>query len=126
MRPHRRELFAGSAAVLAFSGFARHAQAQTQAVPEETYVNEVEGYGPLKPDPNGVLDLPEGFSYRIISQGGETMDDGLLVPQQFRRHGLFPPRRNQGRPGPQPRAQGLAARRTATGVPPASIRNAPA
>jgi secreted PhoX family phosphatase len=92
MRPHRRELFAGSAAALAFSGFARHANAQAaaQTPPVETYVNDVEGYGALKPDPNGVLDLPEGFSYRIISQGGETMDDGLLVPQNFDGMGCFP------------------------------------
>ncbi len=38
------------------------------------------GYGPLKPDPEGILDLPEGFSYKIISRTGEIMDDGLHVP----------------------------------------------
>ena len=38
------------------------------------------GYGPLQPDPSGVIDLPEGFTYRIVSRTGETMDDGLLVP----------------------------------------------
>lgn len=38
------------------------------------------GYGPLRIDPKGVLDLPEGFSYRAFSIIGETMDDGLLVP----------------------------------------------
>lgn len=81
MRPHRRELIAGSAAALAFSGLARSVAAQ--AASEETYVNQVEGYGPLIRDPNGVFDLPQGFSYRIISQGGETMSDGLLVPGQF-------------------------------------------
>jgi len=39
-----------------------------------------EGFGPLLPDPGGVLDLPQGFSYRIISVAGETMSDGLIVP----------------------------------------------
>ncbi len=34
----------------------------------------------LQPDPKGYLDLPEGFSYRIISKSGETMTDGLVVP----------------------------------------------
>ena len=38
------------------------------------------GFGPLKPDPDGILDLPEGFTYTIISRRGEEMDDGLLVP----------------------------------------------
>lgn len=39
-----------------------------------------DGYGPLIPDPAGILDLPEGFSYHVISKAGEEMDDGLLVP----------------------------------------------
>lgn len=37
-------------------------------------------FGPLIPDPNKVLDLPEGFTYAVISRVGETMDDGFLVP----------------------------------------------
>ena len=36
--------------------------------------------GPLVRDPAGVLDLPRGFSYRVISRWGDEMDDGLLVP----------------------------------------------
>ena len=87
MRLQRRDLLTGSAAAVAFAGLARsvHAQAAT----EETYVNEVHGYGPLVRDPNGLFDLPEGFAYRVISQGGETMDDGLLVPGQFDGMGCF-------------------------------------
>ena len=38
------------------------------------------GFGRLTPDPQGVLDLPDGFSYQIISRKGDEMDDGLLVP----------------------------------------------
>lgn len=38
------------------------------------------GYGPLLRDPNGILNLPEGFSYKIISRRGEKMADGLLLP----------------------------------------------
>ncbi|MFN3837586.1 MAG: alkaline phosphatase PhoX [Brevundimonas sp.] len=83
MHLHRRSLIASSAA-LAFSGLARSVQAA-----EETYVNEVEGYGALRRDPNGLLDLPQDFSYRIVSQGGETMFDGLLVPGQFDGMGCF-------------------------------------
>lgn len=70
----RRGLISTAAASLAFHGLAR-----AQAAPD-TYRNEVEGYGPLKPDPNGVLDLPEGFSYRIVSWAGQQMDDGYIVP----------------------------------------------
>ena len=35
---------------------------------------------PLKTDPKGYLDLPEGFSYKIISKKGDPMNDGLRVP----------------------------------------------
>ena len=38
------------------------------------------GYGPLVPDPAGLLDLPRGFTYRAISRFGERMDDGFAVP----------------------------------------------
>jgi secreted PhoX family phosphatase len=36
--------------------------------------------GPLRPDPNGILDLPEGFGYRVVSRAGATMSDELRVP----------------------------------------------
>jgi secreted PhoX family phosphatase len=39
-----------------------------------------QGYGPLQDDPKGILNLPAGFSYRIISRSGTPMADGLLVP----------------------------------------------
>ncbi|MCB0686394.1 MAG: DUF839 domain-containing protein, partial [Saprospiraceae bacterium] len=38
------------------------------------------GYGPLKDDPEGILNLPEGFSYKIISKKGSPMSDGFVVP----------------------------------------------
>ncbi len=40
------------------------------------------GTGAIKlvPDPKGYMDLPEGFSYKIISKAGSQMSDGLLVP----------------------------------------------
>ena len=37
-------------------------------------------YGPLLKDPNEYLDLPKGFSYKIISKAGDQMHDGLIVP----------------------------------------------
>lgn len=33
----------------------------------------VAGYGPLVPDPDGLLDLPAGFSYRIVTQSGDAL-----------------------------------------------------
>ncbi len=36
--------------------------------------------GVLRADPNGLLDLPEGFSYQVVSRAGEAMSDGLRVP----------------------------------------------
>lgn len=86
MRLDRRGLLTAGAAAFAFSGLARSVAAQ---VSSDTYLNEVHGYGPLLGDPNGMLDLPEGFSYQVISQGGETMADGLLVPGQFDGMGCF-------------------------------------
>jgi hypothetical protein len=47
-------------------------------------------YGPLLPDPEGMLDLPEGFSYKIISKQGDSMDDGLLVPGKQDGMATFP------------------------------------
>jgi uncharacterized protein len=41
------------------------------------------GYGPLVPDPAGLLELPAGFSYRIVSRTGDPMSDGLLTPGAF-------------------------------------------
>jgi uncharacterized protein len=37
-------------------------------------------FGPLVTDKAGLLDLPEGFTYKVLSKTGETMADGLLMP----------------------------------------------
>ncbi|WP_051096259.1 alkaline phosphatase PhoX [Streptomyces sulphureus] len=42
------------------------------------------GYGPLVPDPAGLLDLPEGFSYRVLSREGDALSSGEgRVPSHF-------------------------------------------
>ncbi|MCU0447693.1 MAG: DUF839 domain-containing protein [Microscillaceae bacterium] len=38
------------------------------------------GYGDLIPDPNKIMDLPKGFSYKIISRQGTQMSDGFFTP----------------------------------------------
>jgi len=85
----RRTVLSTGAAGLAFMGCARLASAQVSAG-AETYLNEVGGYGPLVADPNGILDLPQGFAYRVVSQFGEIMTDGLEVPYKADGMGCIP------------------------------------
>ena len=47
------------------------------------------GYGKLVQDPKGVLDLPLGFSYRVISSLGDAMTDGATVPDKADGMGCF-------------------------------------
>ncbi|GGF76837.1 alkaline phosphatase PhoX [Alteromonas lipolytica] len=58
-------------------GIFRQPQAAT-TIPMRTDV----GYGPLLKDPNGILALPEGFSYQVLSSFGELMSDGMRVPDR--------------------------------------------
>jgi secreted PhoX family phosphatase len=46
-------------------------------------------YGPLLPDPAGLLDLPQGFSYRVLSRLGDAMQDGNKVPDNADGMGCF-------------------------------------
>ncbi len=68
----RRFLSATSAAFAALA--ATGCRAATPTVPSAN------PYGPLLPDPGGLLDLPQGFSYRVISRLGDVMSDGAKVP----------------------------------------------
>jgi len=47
------------------------------------------GYGELISDPAGMLDLPSGFSYRVISSLGDAMTDGGSVPDKADGMGCF-------------------------------------
>jgi len=47
------------------------------------------GYGPLIADANGLIDLPAGFSYRVLSSLGDAMSDGGTVPDQADGMGCF-------------------------------------
>ena len=47
------------------------------------------GYGALVPDTEGLLDLPEGFSYRVLSSLGDAMSDGATVPDKADGMGCF-------------------------------------
>jgi uncharacterized protein len=69
----------GSADILAGSGSAPAA------------LRSSAGYGPLVPDPAGVLALPAGFTYRVVSQSGVTTTlDGAPTPSDPDGSGVFP------------------------------------
>jgi len=48
------------------------------------------GFGPLIDDPEGLLALPEGFSYTVFSRVGERMSDGFYVPARHDGMAAFP------------------------------------
>ncbi len=76
MNPSRRHFL--KSAVIVSAGFV---SLKTFATQNTFHSNPQKvGYGALKKDPNGILDLPEGFSYKIISRQGDKMDDGFLIP----------------------------------------------
>lgn len=90
----RRQFLQTAAASAAFSGLARYANAQITADAEgysnPGYASEITGYGPLRRDPAEVFDLPEGFSYKVISRAGDRMDDGLVAAGKMDGMGCFP------------------------------------
>ncbi|MEZ5276229.1 MAG: DUF839 domain-containing protein [Opitutaceae bacterium] len=80
MNSSRRRFLKQSALItLGFTGLGHFAQRMAAAGSAEAM--NLPGYGPLLPDPKGILDLPGGFTYRIISKAGDIMTDGLLVPK---------------------------------------------
>lgn len=80
MRFSRRS-FTASLAAGAFAALAR--------IPSAAGALAIDGYGPLREDPAGLLDLPRGFSYGIISQFGDRMDDGFVVGDRADGMGCF-------------------------------------
>ena len=48
------------------------------------------GFGELIRDPDQILDLPKGFSYRLFSPAGTKMDDGFFVPTRHDGMAAFP------------------------------------
>ncbi|MGN9757720.1 PhoX family protein [Streptomyces sp. SD31] len=74
-RTSRRQLLAGTGALgvsIAFAGNLTELFAGTAAAQNLGHT----GYGPLVPDPKGLLDLPEGFSYRVLSREGDKLRSG--------------------------------------------------
>ncbi|MDR7154801.1 secreted PhoX family phosphatase [Sphingobium xenophagum] len=82
----RRRFTVNMAAAL--GGLAVAGCAQRFAVLESAGIT-ASGYGPTVADPAGLIDLPAGFSYRVISQFGDRMSDGLVVPDRADGMGCF-------------------------------------
>ncbi len=75
-----RRTFGLGAASVAFSALTLTRIAKAQGTPAQDLVT----------DPAGILDLPEGFSYEIISELGDPMSDGFTVPDRADGMGCFP------------------------------------
>ncbi|MEU0372295.1 alkaline phosphatase PhoX [Streptomyces sp. NPDC006283] len=73
MSATRRQVLARTGAVgsgIAFSGAFAELFAGTAAARGNG------GYGPLFPDPDGLLDLPRGFRYKVLSREGDQLRSG--------------------------------------------------
>ena len=85
MATTRRQFLRSSAAVsLGFSGLYRLlgcATAEPPALPS---------FGPLVPDAGQFLDLPTGFSYKVLSRTGDALAQDLLVPGAHDGMAAFP------------------------------------
>jgi uncharacterized protein len=74
----RQFIRSGAAATAAFSGLASlTACGRNRSVPNRLSTSR------LVADTAGLLDLPPGFTYSVISTEGETMSDGLITPGDF-------------------------------------------
>lgn len=77
---NRRQFNQGILA-LALGGLATNLRAANMSA-LNLLLDGTKAYGPLLPDPAGALDLPKGFSYRVISKLNDVMKDGLPVPDR--------------------------------------------
>lgn len=75
MSATRRQVLARSGALgvgIAFTGALSELFAGTAAAQSLGHT----GYGPLVPDPKGLLDLPKGFRYKVLSREGDPLRSG--------------------------------------------------
>lgn len=80
----RRRFLTLAATSAAFGGLS-----QAVAQPAADHVDEIVGYGDLRADPAGLFDLPQGFSYRVVSSFGDPMSDGFVTPSKMDGMGAF-------------------------------------
>ena len=93
MRVHRRHFLKSAASMaVAAPAFGTIASCAGASGPDVAAAAPEVASSPLalQPDPNGWLDLPEGFSYVRFSNTGEEMSDGFLVPAMHDGMEAFP------------------------------------
>ena len=67
-----------SVASLSFTGLSSlfertaHAAVKADKIPSP--------FGEMRPEPQGILELPEGFSCKVLAKVGDPMSDGFFVP----------------------------------------------
>lgn len=93
----RRALLLGTGSAGLAVALSGRADALYTASPEVGRSGPVAGYGPLVRDPHGLLDLPRGFSYRVLSREGRLLrSGGGRVPGSHDGMGSFADRRTGG------------------------------
>ena len=94
MKHSRRRFLERSGACLLGAAAGLAARSFPQDLPParagRTKVPAGPGFGPLRRDPEDLLDLPAGFSYRIASVAGKRMEDGFIVPSLADGSAAFP------------------------------------
>ncbi|WP_433338750.1 alkaline phosphatase PhoX [Spirillospora sp. CA-294931] len=97
MSVSRRQILAGGGALGAGIAFAGSVDQLFAGSPAAAAVGGEAGYGPLVPDPDGLLDLPKGFRYKVLSREGEPLPSGEgAVPGNHDGMAAFPGRGHAG------------------------------
>ncbi|KAF0651324.1 MULTISPECIES: alkaline phosphatase PhoX [Streptomyces] len=87
----RREFTAATGAALALTGAVGALGTAPGAVAAPPERGGGFGYGPLLDDPAGVLALPAGFSYRVLTRSGVTrLESGEFTPERHDGTAAFP------------------------------------
>jgi secreted PhoX family phosphatase len=75
---NRRSFIQSTALAFAGSGSIAQVILSTTPAAARGYRAPFRGYGRLVADPAGLLDLPKGFTYRVLSREGDTMGSSLV------------------------------------------------
>jgi uncharacterized protein len=85
----RRTFIGGSGLTLAALGSMASVVSAT-TIAEGRVRRGTPGFGPLIPDPQGILDLPRGFRYTVLSREGDALTSGGSVPSCHDGMAAFP------------------------------------
>jgi secreted PhoX family phosphatase len=85
-----RRRFVASGATLAALGSMAQVITSTSPAQARGRRGTFAGYGPLIADPNGILDLPRGFQYSMLSREGDPLTAGGRVPSLHDGMAAFP------------------------------------